>query len=72
MPLNTPCPLCSIVDVFPCIGTAARTTSPPNTAPIAWWPRQTPRIGVDWPSRRMTLIVTPACSGRPGPGEMTM
>src|SRR5205814_10702229 len=25
-PLKTPRPLCSIVDVFPCIGTAARTT----------------------------------------------
>ena len=23
----------------------ARTTRPPNASPIAWWPRQTPRIG---------------------------
>ena len=25
-----------------------------------------------WPKRRITLIVTPAFSGRPGPGEITM
>src|SRR6476620_4980259 len=64
MPLNTPWPSCSMVDVLPCIGTPARTTAPPNTAPIAWWPRHTPRIGVVSPRRRITPIVTPARSGR--------
>src|SRR3977135_1061272 len=49
MPANTPWPSCSIVDVFPCIATPARTTDPPNTAPIAWWPRHTPRIGAPPP-----------------------
>src|SRR5207247_1352109 len=32
-------------DSLPCIGTGARTTFPPNTWPIAWWPRQTPNRG---------------------------
>src|SRR5207247_1867082 len=35
MPLKTPRPSCSMVDVLPCIGAPARTTVPPKTAPIA-------------------------------------
>ena len=35
MPLNTPWPSCSTVEVLPCIGVGARTTVPPKTAPIA-------------------------------------
>src|SRR5438128_2077470 len=32
-------------DVLPCMSVSARTIRPPKTSPIAWWPRQTPRIG---------------------------
>ena len=32
----------------------------------------TPKIGVFFPSSRMTAIVMPASSGRPGPGEITI
>ena len=39
---------------------------------MAWWPRQTPRIGVAGPSRRMTSTETPASAGVQGPGEMMM
>ena len=31
--------------VLPCMGFGARTTRPPKASPIAWWPRQTPRMG---------------------------
>ena len=30
---------------FPCIGSGARITLPPNAWPIAWCPRQTPNSG---------------------------
>ena len=53
------------------MGCGARMTSPPNASPIAWWPRQTPSTGMRGPNSRITSSETPACSGRPGPGEMT-
>src|SRR3972149_4881515 len=37
-----------------------------------WWPRQTPRMGMRGPRRRITSRPTPASSGVPGPGEMTI
>ena len=70
-PPKTPRPSCSIIAVLPCTGTGARTTRPPNAAPIAWWPRHTPSTGTASPKRRMTSSVSPASSGRPGPGEIT-
>src|SRR5438874_2459953 len=45
---------------------------PPNTAPMAWCPRHTPSSGIRPPSSRITCIVMPASSGRPGPGEIEM
>ena len=51
----------------------ARTTTPPNTSPIAWWPRQTPRIGMR--SAHATdhrASRCPASAGVPGPGDTTM
>ena len=37
----------------------------------AWWPRQTPSVGIVGPSALISSIETPAVSGRPGPGETT-
>ncbi len=69
---KTPRPSCAIASVLPCIRRAARTTLPPSAAPIAWWPRQTPRIG-SLPAkrpdrRRRRRPPRPACTG---PGEST-
>ena len=47
----------------------AATTVPPKTAPMHWWPRQTPRIGISPARARMRPCDAPS-SGRPGPGEM--
>ena len=47
-------------EVFPCMTRSARTMSPPNAAPIAWWPRQTPRMGVTPVKRRITGTEMPA------------
>src|SRR5881397_1363557 len=57
--------------VLPCISRSARTTRPPNASPIAWWPRQTPRIGI-FPARACTRGTRmPASRGVHGPGEST-
>ena len=37
-----------------------------------WWPRQTPRMGTCPAKRRIKSMLTPASSGRLGPGEMTI
>ena len=47
----------------------ARVTVPPKAAPMAWCPRQTPKIGTLPPWSRTTSTQTPASSGVPGPGE---
>ena len=39
---------------------------------MAWWPRQTPSIGTVPFSSRATSTITPASSGRPGPGDRTI
>ena len=49
----------------------ARTIAPPNASPIAWWPRQTPRIGIA-PAKRSDrgdrdARLAAACTG---PGEI--
>ena len=51
----------------------ARTIEAPQAAPIDCMPRQTPRSGIlrsaaTW----IVATLTPAVSGLPGPGEMTM
>ena len=50
---------------------AARTMAPPKAAPIAWWPRHTPRIGMVPAKRWMRGTEMPASRGVRGPGEMT-
>src|SRR4030065_31587 len=37
-----------------------------------WWPKHTPRIGVERPKRPTAATETPASFGVHGPGEMTM
>jgi hypothetical protein len=56
-------------EVLPCITLPARTTLPPNAWPIAWWPRQTPRIGAF--TRAIASRLMPASFGVHGPGETT-
>ena len=51
----------------------AWSIAPPAAWASAWWPRQTPSTGTS--ARWSTSSETPtsrSCSGRPGPGEMTM
>jgi len=48
---------------LPCISRAARTTLPPSAAPIAWWPRQTPRIGSLPANSLIAATQTPASAG---------
>ena len=48
----------------------AFTTLPPNAWPIAWWPRQTPRIGISPAKRRIAASEIPASFGVQGPGEI--
>jgi hypothetical protein len=67
-----PAPVWRMGEVLPCITRSARTTLPPYAAPMDWWPRQTPRIGVVGPSRRITSTETPASLGVHGPGETTI
>ncbi len=50
----------------------ARTIRPPNTWPIDWWPRHTPRIGITPAKRRIVSIEMPASFGVHGPGEITI
>ena len=57
-------------EVFPCMSRSARTTAPPKTSPMHWWPRQTPSIGVFGPNVRITSLEMPASRGVHGPGEM--
>ena len=59
--------------VLPCISRSARTTSPPNASPMAWWPRHTPRSGTPAAAAARTSgTLMPASRGVQGPGEMTM
>ena len=57
---------------LPCIGTGARTTCPPNAWPIAWWPRQTPRIGILPAAAAIRSRQMPASFGVHGPGDSTI
>ncbi len=59
-----------MTEVLPCIRRGARTTRPPKTSAIDWWPRQTPSTGISPAKARIMAIDTPACCGVPGPGEM--
>ena len=59
-------------DSLPCMISEARTTRAPKAAPMHWWPRHTPRIGMRGANRRITSHETPASLGVQGPGETTM
>ena len=56
-------PSCSIVQDFPWTSSRAGPTSPPKTSTIAWWPRQTPSVGVVGARRRTISSVAPAAAG---------
>src|SRR5450759_5033670 len=60
-----------IHEVLPCDG-SFRTTFAPKASPRHWWPRQTPRMTTLPLSSLMVFVETPASSGVPGPGEMTV
>ena len=72
MSRNRPRPVWITGDVFPCTNRSAGTTLPPNTSPMHWCPRQTPRIGIFPEQRFTTSLLIPAAAGRPGPGEITI
>ena len=71
-PANTPLPSCVTAETLPCRISPAPSTMPPNTSPMHWWPRHTPRIGTLPAKRLMTSLLMPASLGLPGPGEMMM
>lgn len=54
------------------MGRTARSTRPPNTSPMHWWPRHTPKIGMRWPKAAITALLIPASLGVQGPGETMM
>ena len=51
---------------LPCICTWARTMRPPSAAPMAWWPRQTPRMGSLPMKARIASTQMPALGRRAG------
>ena len=53
-----------ISEVLPCITCGARTTSPPYTWPMHWWPRHTPSTGTRPPKVVITSFDTPGVVGR--------
>ena len=60
-------------DSFPWTGGAMRLISEPKAAASAWCPKQTPRSGMLASfDARINSIDTPAFSGLPGPGDITM
>ena len=71
-PSKRPRPSWRMGDVLPCIRRSARTTRPPYACPMAWWPRQTPKMGSSAPRSRRTASEMPASFGVHGPGEMRM
>src|SRR6266436_1453416 len=54
-------------DLLLCMMRPARTIAPPKAAPIAWCPRQTPRMGTRPAKRSMSGTETPASRGVHGP-----
>jgi len=60
-----------MTSVLPCICVFARITLPPKAAPIAWWPRHTPRIGSLPVKASMAPTQMPASAGEHGPGDST-
>ncbi len=71
-PRKTPLPSTEMGCTLPCTMSLAPTMFAPNAYPMAWWPRHTPRIGTSPANARITSIMHPASSGRPGPGDKMM
>ena len=69
---KSPFPLCKTWDVFPCISSLALTIFPPKVWAIAWWPRQTPKIGLRLANSLKISRHMPDWSGSPGPGDRTI
>ena len=69
MPRKMPEPLWRISDSLPCTWVGARTTLPPKASPIAWWPRQTPRIGIFAAACRDQIEADAGLLGRAGAGR---
>ena len=73
MPAKSALSSCSIGLRRPCMTSGACSTVPPATYASAWWPRHTPSTGTSaWRSTSSETPTSRACSGRPGPGEITM
>jgi hypothetical protein len=68
-PRSTPAPSWYTGEVFPCSSSGARSTIPPYTAPNAWCPRHTPKIGSVPAYSSISFMQMPARCGVPGPGE---
>ena len=63
-----PRPSCETSVALPWTSSRAWPISPPNASTIAWWPRQTPSVGVVGASRRTISRVAPGLlrPSRPG------
>ncbi|MNC71116.1 hypothetical protein D3C75_1220000 [compost metagenome] len=62
-------PVCESWIVLPCMICCARTMSPPKAAPMAWWPRHTPRMGFLPAYAWISGTEMPASAGEHGPGD---
>ena len=58
-----------IHDAFPCIGRPARTIAAPYAAPMHWWPRHTPKIGIVGAQPAHHVGRDPRFGGRARPGR---
>ena len=73
MPSSRPAPSWVTSDASPWTSVGARTMVAPNAWAIDCIPRHTPRSGMPRSAAtRIVSIETPASSGSPGPGEMTI
>ena len=61
-----------MTDVLPCITSGARITSAPNAWPMHCIPRHTPKMGTSPLSVASRSLLTPASSGVPGPGLISI
>ena len=46
IPAKNPPPSWTMEEVFPWTGRSPLITLPPKAVQMAWWPRQTPRVGI--------------------------
>jgi hypothetical protein len=73
IPSSSPAPSCVTSDASPWTSVGARTIEAPYAAAIDCIPRHTPSSGIRRSAAtRIASTETPASSGSPGPGEITM